>query len=251
MAEISKLAWGKVDKSTLPDSAFLWPDKRKYPYREPDTGSGKDDKGRYKKAGPVNYWGLVAAYAAMNGARQPGGKPPKIPTDVKTRANKIFKKYKIGKYRKKSAKEQMALEIYIPGELPGSYEETIAKVRTALRTKFGGENKWVSPIATFDEAVVFSVEEDTTKSTTTRRYLATFTMEDGEVVFGDVKEVEFQVMVMVPKQTGVVVEQGRRNSKSDESMLLEVIGRLGGIVGYDKAMEECRKRMKTKSTKKL
>lgn len=71
---ISYTPWGSITKNLLPaDCFFSIPDRTRpatwsYPYRE-GAGGIDGDTGRYRKAGPINWWGVVAALAAAHGAR--------------------------------------------------------------------------------------------------------------------------------------------------------------------------------------
>lgn len=101
---VSNKSWASVDKSKLPASCFLWvedPEKKTtwhLPYRE-GAGGIDSDTGMYKSAGPINIGAVRAIMAALGGART--GKAMSVPATVKTKAENLAKRLKIGQYAKK------------------------------------------------------------------------------------------------------------------------------------------------------
>lgn len=74
----------------------------------------------------------------------------------------------------------------------GSYEQRIERVRNALNKKYprteGGPYRWVYPRATFDTAVIYSLEESDVQT----YWMAEYSFgDDGMVVLTDPVEVEF------------------------------------------------------------
>uniref|UniRef100_A0A6M3LE72 Uncharacterized protein n=2 Tax=viral metagenome TaxID=1070528 RepID=A0A6M3LE72_9ZZZZ len=116
---VSNKSWAKVNKSKLPSSAFLIvgdPEKKstwKLPYKEEN--------------GDVNLGALRAIAAAVAGART--GKPMTIPTEVKTKIEKLLKQYKIGQYANESAEDVS----YFESELAKlNFLETIKEENTTI-----------------------------------------------------------------------------------------------------------------------
>jgi hypothetical protein len=65
LSEVSHTAWAEIDKSKLPNSAFLDPQRRRLPVYE---GAGEIVNGRYSQRGALNLNGVRAALAAIHGA---------------------------------------------------------------------------------------------------------------------------------------------------------------------------------------
>lgn len=90
---VSRTAWGSIDKSSLPDSAFLDPKNRRLPVYE---GAGpKDANGRYTKRGKLNINGVEAALRAIHGART--GKPMSgLPAGIASKLQGWIDRYSSG-----------------------------------------------------------------------------------------------------------------------------------------------------------
>lgn len=105
---ISTASWAAVDKTKLPEKCFLWvedPNKKKtwhLPYRE---GEGAIDPktGMYESPGPVNINALRAIAGVIAGART--GEPMNLPDEIKSKINRLLKKYKVGDYNKQEGKK--------------------------------------------------------------------------------------------------------------------------------------------------
>lgn len=113
-AETSTSSWAAVDKTKLPPGCFLWiedPKKKStwhLPYREGE-GSIDPDTGMYEKPGPVNINALRAIAGAVAGSRT--GEPMNLPDEIKSKINRLLKKYKVGDYNKQEGKK-MASEYH-------------------------------------------------------------------------------------------------------------------------------------------
>jgi len=101
---VSKKPWGKIKKSKLPASCFLWvedKDKKEswhLPYKE--GAGGIDPKtGMYRKAGKINVNAVRTIIQALGGART--GEAMKVPDSVKKQAESLAKRLGIGKFGKK------------------------------------------------------------------------------------------------------------------------------------------------------
>lgn len=107
-ADTSTRSWATVDKSKLPASCFLWVEDPKkkttwhLPYREGEGGINPET-GMYNKAGPVNINALRAIAQAVGGART--GTPMKLPAEIRTKINRLLKRYKIGEYAKQEGRK--------------------------------------------------------------------------------------------------------------------------------------------------
>ena len=87
---VSYRAWSSVDKSCLPDSAFLDPKGRRLPVYE---GAGpKDAKGRYTKRGALNLNGVKSALGAVHGARS-GSPMSGLPAGIANRLQRWLDTY--------------------------------------------------------------------------------------------------------------------------------------------------------------
>jgi hypothetical protein len=100
---VSKKPWGKIKKSKLPASCFLWVEDEKkkntwhLPYKE--GAGGIDQKtGMYRKAGKINVNAVRAIIQALGGART--GKAMKVPANVRNKAESLAKRLNIGKFGK-------------------------------------------------------------------------------------------------------------------------------------------------------
>lgn len=90
LAEVSRKAWGSVNKSKLPDSAFLDRKNRRLPIYE---GTGPmDANGRYTKRGALNLKGAQAALAAIHGAHT-GKAMTGLPSGTASRLQAILDRY--------------------------------------------------------------------------------------------------------------------------------------------------------------
>ena|SRR5690348_1931127 len=103
LAEVSTRAWGSVDKSKLPDSAFLDPTNRRLPIYEGAGAIGAD--GRYTQRGPLNIHGARAALAAIHGARS--GKPMSgLPAGTVARLQALLSKHDSASLAERPRKNQ-------------------------------------------------------------------------------------------------------------------------------------------------
>jgi hypothetical protein len=99
--DTSERSWADVNKSKLPRQSFLWVEDPKkkdtwhLPYRE-GTGGIDPETGMYRQAGAVNLNALRAISQAVAGAHT--GTPMRIPSEIRSKINKLLKKYKIGKF---------------------------------------------------------------------------------------------------------------------------------------------------------
>ena len=124
----SNSSWASVNKSNLPMSAFLWVEdpKKKTTWHLPY----KDENGN------VNLGALRAVSAALGGARS--GKPMNIPSEVRSKINRLLKQYKIGKYASDKKSEE---EIRVDGE--DIKEAEMGLMILTLARKFNSvETKW-------------------------------------------------------------------------------------------------------------
>ncbi len=102
---ISKKPWGKITKSKLPASCFLWVEDLKkkatwhLPYKE-GAGGIDLDTGMYRKAGKININAVRAILQALGGART--GTAMKVPASVRKKAENLAKRLDIGKFGKKN-----------------------------------------------------------------------------------------------------------------------------------------------------
>ncbi len=96
----SNKSWKTIRKNQLPRQAFLWiEDEAKrttwhFPYREGADGVDPAT-GEYRKVGAVNLEALRAISQVM---KDTANTPMKIPPEIKSKIDKLFKRYKIGQY---------------------------------------------------------------------------------------------------------------------------------------------------------
>jgi Mu-like prophage I protein len=90
LSEVSTTPWSSIDKSKLPNSAFLDPKNRRLPIYEGAGSIGAD--GRYSERGKLNIHGVKAALGAIHGARS--GKPMSgLPSGLVSRLQGILDRY--------------------------------------------------------------------------------------------------------------------------------------------------------------
>lgn len=110
-AETSAESWAAVDKTKLPAKCFLWiedPGKKStwhLPYREGE-GAIDPETGMYERPGPVNINALRAIAGAVAGART--GEPMNLPEEIKSKINRLLKRYKVGDYNKQEGKKMVS-----------------------------------------------------------------------------------------------------------------------------------------------
>ena len=242
--DISKRPWGGIKKNELPNDAFLDPENRRFPYKEPDTNSGKDG-GRWKASGAVNFWALVAIEANLQGEKT------NIPEDIKKKSDALLRRHKIGKYREdKKAKE---IEKFIPacevyfGALPGSIEDQQSNVRKALTEKFGsnelGKNIYVSILGTFDDFVVFRLEGGGVPGDSGEIMVVDWEEDEGNITLGTPQKVDIRMIVATPMNPNLVSASAEQVTEK----LVDELCRTNGV----KKMSELVERSARKSKKRI
>jgi HK97 family phage prohead protease len=97
----------------------------------------------------------------------------------------------------------------------GSYEAQTELLSRALAQRFGGANRWVYPVATFDDRVVASIMDDQDGSREYRE--VEYTMLDGKVSLGADRAVELQASVVPKGQDGGVGKaEDRASGKAED-----------------------------------
>lgn len=140
------------------------------------------------------------------------------------------------------------------GVLPGSLQDTEEKVRLAVQAKYEilGESlasvdkQWCSIIGTYPDRVIFKTE----KGRNIKHYSAGWsTANDGAVLLQPATEIKLSILAVPMTGDGpaLTMEQGKRNSTSDESALLDIVRHAVYLLGVDKVMEAC----KVKKLKKV
>ena len=90
LSDVSTRPWSQVDKTCLPDSAFLDPKNRRLPIYE---GTGPTDaKGRYTQRGKLNINGVKAARAAVGGAHT-GTPMTGLPAGTAAKLDRLWARY--------------------------------------------------------------------------------------------------------------------------------------------------------------
>lgn len=124
----SERPWSDVDKTKLPSACFLWVEdaKRKgswhLPYKE-GTGGISETTGMYASAGPVNLNALRAIAAALGGART--GKPMNVPSEVRRKAERLFERYKIGRYAEQRKEQTMHNQRIVEERMDDRFAEAV------------------------------------------------------------------------------------------------------------------------------
>ena len=124
-AGTSNAPWANVDKTKLPAACFLWVEdpKRKstwhLPYRE-GAGGIDPNTGMYRRAGLINLSALRAVAAALGGART--GKPMSVPAAVRSKIERLLKRYKIGQYAEHEERE-MRGQLFVEQAMDGRLSE--------------------------------------------------------------------------------------------------------------------------------
>jgi hypothetical protein len=143
-----------------------------------------------------------------------------------------------------------AQEFYVSA-LPGSLQDIDNRVGAAVRSQYGDigpskpgkDYKYVNVLGTFDDKVVFSVEQ----GKHTSYYSAEWSMSAaGEVMLKPAMAVKMACLFTaasasdVPASTKVATEMGRRNSTRDEASLMLIVEEAVRLLGAEKVMDKIR-----------
>lgn len=139
------------------------------------------------------------------------------------------------------------------GTLPGSFQDIEDKVRMAVQAKYeilgegmaSQDKQWCTVIGTYPDRVIFKTE----KGKALKYWSAGWSSaQDGSVLLQPAAEISLAVVAtpVAGDGKGLALEQGKRNSNSDEQALLDIVRHAVYLLGPDKVMEAC----KTKKPKK-
>lgn len=190
---LSNTAWSSVDKSKLPDSCFLDPKGRRYPVRE---GAGALVDGRYTKCGNYNRSGLLAAWAAVQGARSGQEEHGRIRSKLMT----LLKRFKLGpaaegsKEMLNSLGMQIAQELYVDAAPSDSYSAKLDELREELKRLYP-ESSWINLEVGSPTYCIFSYSGKEGKNIPDAGHYIrrSYAMVDGKFVWGAESEVEAKV----------------------------------------------------------